>query len=79
MLEFFLEDEAAVEAKFEELTLHNPRAAVIGDYADGVALAAMGSLELEPIVTHELSLDEAEKAFELVHDASSLKVLMKAW
>jgi L-iditol 2-dehydrogenase len=62
----------------KELILHNPRAAVIGDYADGVALAAMGSLELEPIVTHELSLDEAEKAFELVHDASSLKVLMKA-
>jgi 2-desacetyl-2-hydroxyethyl bacteriochlorophyllide A dehydrogenase len=61
----------------KELTLHNPRAAVIGDYADGVSLAASGSLSLEPIVTHELSLDEAEKAFELVHDSSSLKVLMK--
>ena len=61
----------------KELTLHNPRAAVIGDYADGVSLAGSGSLSLEPIVTHELSLDEAEKAFELVHDPSSLKVLMK--
>jgi len=61
----------------KELTLHNPRAAVIGDYADGVALAAAGSLDLEPIVTHELDLEEAEKAFELVHDPSSLKVLMK--
>jgi len=61
----------------KELTLHNPRAAVIGDYADGVALAAAGLLSLEPIVTHELELEEAEKAFELVHDASSLKVLMK--
>ncbi|MDP9145089.1 MAG: alcohol dehydrogenase catalytic domain-containing protein [Actinomycetota bacterium] len=61
----------------KELTLHNPRAALIGDYADGVALAAAGSLSLEPIVTHVLDLDEAEKAFELVHDASSLKVLMK--
>ena len=61
----------------KELTLHNPRAAVIGDYADGVALAADGALSLEPIVTHELGLEEAEKAFELVHDASSLKVLMK--
>lgn len=61
----------------KELTLHNPRAALIGDYADGVALAASGSLSLEPIVTHVLDLDEAEKAFELVHDASSLKVLMK--
>jgi 2-desacetyl-2-hydroxyethyl bacteriochlorophyllide A dehydrogenase len=61
----------------KELTLHNPRAAVIGDYADGVALAASGSLSLEPIVTHQLGLEDAEKAFELVHDPSSLKVLMK--
>lgn len=61
----------------KELTLHNPRAALIGDYADGVALAADGSLILEPIVTHELDLEEAEKAFELVHDPGSLKVLMR--
>jgi L-gulonate 5-dehydrogenase len=60
----------------KELTLHNPRAAVVGDYADGVDLAAAGSLSLEPIVTHQLGLEEAEKAFELVHDPSSLKVLM---
>jgi L-iditol 2-dehydrogenase len=61
----------------KELTLHNPRAAVVGDYADGVQLAASGALTLEPIVTHELGLEEAEKAFELVHDPSSLKVLMR--
>ncbi len=61
----------------KELTLLNPRAAVVGDYADGVDLAAAGILTLEPIVTHELGLEEAEKAFELVHDPSSLKVLMK--
>lgn len=61
----------------KELTLHNPRAALIGDYADGVALASKGALSLEPIVTHVLELEEAAKAFELVHDPSSLKVLMK--
>ncbi|MGH8950563.1 MAG: zinc-dependent alcohol dehydrogenase [Acidimicrobiia bacterium] len=61
----------------KELTLHNPRAAVIGDYADAVALAAAGALSLEPIITHELGLEDADKAFELVHDPSSLKVLMK--
>jgi L-iditol 2-dehydrogenase len=61
----------------KELTLHNPRAAVVGDYADGVDLAAAGALTLEPIVTHELGLEDAEKAFELVHDPDSLKVLMK--
>lgn len=60
----------------KELTLHNPRAALIGDYADGIALAAAGRLHLETIVTHTLELDEARKAFELVNDASSLKVLM---
>jgi 2-desacetyl-2-hydroxyethyl bacteriochlorophyllide A dehydrogenase len=60
----------------KELTLHNPRAALIGDYADAVSLAASGVLELAPIVTHVLRLDEASKAFELVHDPSSLKVLM---
>lgn len=61
----------------KELTVHNPRAALIGDYADGVALAADGSLTLEPIVTHQLSVDEAAKAFEVVHDPASLKVLMR--
>jgi threonine dehydrogenase-like Zn-dependent dehydrogenase len=64
------------ELYHKELTLHNPRAALIGDYADGVALAAAGRLDLEPIVTHVLDLDEAQKAFDLVHDSSSLKVLM---
>lgn len=60
----------------KELTLYNPRAALIGDYADGVALTAGGRLLLEPIVTHVLDLADAPKAFELVHDPSSLKVLM---
>jgi len=65
------------ELYHKELTLYNPRAAVIDDYADGVALAASGAMSLEPIVSHELDLDEAARAFELVHDSSSLKVLMK--
>lgn len=60
----------------KELTLHHPRAALIGDYADGIALAASGALCLEPIVTHEVALEEAGRAFELVHDPSALKVLM---
>lgn len=60
----------------KELTIYNPRAAVIGDYANGVALAADGRLSLDPIVTHELTLEDAEQAFEVVHDSSSLKVLM---
>jgi NADPH2:quinone reductase len=60
----------------KELTLYNPRAALLRDYVDGVALAATGAMRLEPIVTHELGLDEAERAFDLVQDSGSLKVLM---
>ncbi|MDH5420740.1 MAG: alcohol dehydrogenase catalytic domain-containing protein [Acidimicrobiia bacterium] len=61
---------------YKELTLYNPRAALIGDYAAGIELAAAGRLALETVVTHELTLDEAARAFDLVHDPSSLKVLM---
>lgn len=61
---------------FKELTLHNPRAALPGDYATAIALAAAGRLDLEPIVTHELTLDDAGDAFAVVSDPSSLKVLM---
>ncbi len=64
------------ELYHKELTLYNPRAALLGDYVDGVALAAAGALRLEPIVTHQLALHEAERAFDLVQDSSSLKVLM---
>lgn len=60
----------------KELTLHNPRAALVKDYADGVALAASGAIQLEPLVTHVLDLGDAAKAFQLIHEPSSLKVLM---
>ena len=62
---------------YKELTIHNQRAALLGDYADGVRLATAGSLQLEPLVTHLLDLEEAEAAFDVVNDSSSLKVLMK--
>ncbi len=61
---------------FKELTIHNPRAALLDDYAAGIRLAATGRLDLEPIVTHQLGLADARRAFELVDDPSSLKVLM---
>lgn len=62
---------------FKELTIYNPRAALLDDYATGIDLAAAGRLELEPIVTHQLTLDDAEESFALVHDPASLKVLMR--
>lgn len=62
---------------FKELTIYNPRAALPGDYATGIEMAAAGRLELEPIVSHTLSLDEAQRAFELINDPTSMKVLME--
>lgn len=61
---------------FKELTLYNPRAALPADYALGVELAAAGRLQLDPIVSHELTLDDADEAFRLVHDPDAMKVLM---
>ena len=62
---------------FKELTIHNTRAALNADYAGGVALAAAGLVSLEPIVTHELDLSEAARAFEVAESSSSMKVLMR--
>lgn len=61
---------------FKELTIHNPRAALPGDYVEGIDLVASGRLDLAPIVTHQLTLEDAAEAFDLVHDPASLKVLM---
>ncbi len=61
---------------FKELTLWNPRAATVDDYARGIQLAASGTLDLEAIVTDLFSLAEATAAFERVRSSDSLKVLM---
>ena len=42
----------------KELTLYNPRAALLDDYATAVGLAAAGRVDLEPIVTHTVALDD---------------------
>lgn len=60
----------------KELVIHNPRAAVLEDYVQAVEIAAGGSLTLEPLVSHQLTLEEAVMAFRLVEDPASLKVLM---
>ncbi len=61
----------------KELTLRNPRAAMTGDYQRGIALAASGAVQLDPIVTHHLHLQDADEAFATVQDGSALKVLME--
>ena len=61
---------------FKELTVRNPRAAIADDYARAIDLAAAGVLDLEPIVSDEIPLSDAARAFERVRSADSLKVLM---
>jgi threonine dehydrogenase-like Zn-dependent dehydrogenase len=61
----------------KELTLHNPRAALIDDYATAVRLAAAGRINLEPIVTDTLALDDVAAAFAVVDQPDSLKVLLR--
>jgi 2-desacetyl-2-hydroxyethyl bacteriochlorophyllide A dehydrogenase len=60
----------------KELTVFNPRAAVIGDYIEAVRLAGSGELRLESLVTDRFSLDDAKDAFARVGEPDSLKVLM---
>lgn len=62
---------------YKELTVHNPRAAVPADYQRGIELTADGTLDVEPIVTHQLRLDEVAEAFAAVEGGDSLKVLMQ--
>ena len=61
----------------KELTLYNPRAALLDDYATGVRLAAAGRIDLEPIVTHMVALEDVADAFALVAEPDSLKVLLR--
>ena len=61
---------------FKELTLRNPRAAIGDDYARAIELASTRVLDLEPIVTDQLHLSDASRAFERVQGSDSLKVLM---
>lgn len=62
----------------KELTLRNPRAALPRDYARAVDLAATGVIELTPLITHRLSLEEAPKALgTLIDDPSTLKIVFE--
>ena len=61
---------------FKELTIWNPRAALLEDYARSIELVASGTIRVDDLVTHSVPLDEAARAFELAEDPASLKVLI---
>jgi 2-desacetyl-2-hydroxyethyl bacteriochlorophyllide A dehydrogenase len=60
----------------KELTVYNPRAAVGSDYDAGIELAATGRLQLDELVTHTFSPEEAALAFETIDDPAALKVVI---
>jgi len=64
------------EMYFKELTLWNPRAALLDDYARAIELMAAGTLTVDELVSHSVPLEEAPRAFELAEDPASLKVLV---
>ncbi|MGH8928229.1 MAG: zinc-dependent alcohol dehydrogenase [Acidimicrobiia bacterium] len=62
----------------KELTVLNPRAALPRDYARAVALAAEGAVDLTPLVTHRLALDQAPGALaDLINDPAALKIVFE--
>ena len=62
----------------KELTIFNPRAALPRDYARAVQLVAQGSVELAPLVTHRLPIEDAPGALgDLINDPSALKILFE--
>jgi 2-desacetyl-2-hydroxyethyl bacteriochlorophyllide A dehydrogenase len=58
----------------KELRLLNPRAALPGDYDRGIALAAAGALDLEPLWSHSFPLSDPTAAFGAVETGGALKV-----
>lgn len=60
----------------KELTLWHPRAAIGEDYADAVALAGSGALDLDDIVTGVFELADFARALDRHSDPATLKVLL---
>lgn len=62
----------------KELVVLNPRAALPRDYTRAIDLVATGAIELEPLVTHRLPLEDAPQALgDLINDPTALKILFE--
>jgi 2-desacetyl-2-hydroxyethyl bacteriochlorophyllide A dehydrogenase len=61
---------------YKEITITNPRAAKAEDFPGAIALAASGAVRLEPIVSHTLSLEQADDAIHLTKEGGTLKVIL---
>jgi 2-desacetyl-2-hydroxyethyl bacteriochlorophyllide A dehydrogenase len=63
---------------FKELTLINSRAALARDFPATIELVERGALQLAPLVTHRMALDELSAALELLEDGAGerLKIIL---
>ena len=42
-----------------------------------IVLLSKGQVDLKPLITHELSIEEWEKSFELIENREAMKVVLK--
>jgi len=66
------------ELYHKAITVVSPRAAMLRDYADGIALAARGQVTLAPLLSRTVSLAEAPAAFKALQaSAAGLKTAVR--
>jgi threonine dehydrogenase-like Zn-dependent dehydrogenase len=63
---------------FRELSLTTTRCYSRSDFSAAIHMMAMGQIDVTPLISHQLSLDEIKKGFELMtNPEESLKVLFQ--
>lgn len=63
---------------FRELSLTTTRCYSHSDFAAAISMMASGQIDVSPLISHELSLDEVEKGFQLMtNPEESLKILIQ--
>jgi L-iditol 2-dehydrogenase len=61
---------------YKELTVTNPRAAKPEDFPASIELAANGSVELAPLISHSFPLPQAGEAVETARSGGALKIVL---
>ena len=66
---------------FKELNLINARSATQEDFRGTIDLVDRGAVQLEPLVTHRMSLGELETAIGMIEDGPEqrLKIILEHW
>lgn len=63
---------------FRELSLTTTRCYSHSDFATAISMMASGQIDVTPLISHQISLDEVEKGFQLMtNPEESLKILIQ--